>query len=47
MHYFDLQPGPRLGDLLEYLREAQAAGDIATTGDALELATNWLARTQH
>ncbi|MCC6165729.1 MAG: HDIG domain-containing protein [Caldilineaceae bacterium] len=47
IHYFDLQPGPRLGDLLEYLREAQAAGDIATTGEALDLATGWLADAQH
>lgn len=46
MHYFDLQPGPRLGDLLEYLREAQAAGDVATTDEALALATRWLAGGQ-
>lgn len=46
MHYFDLQPGPRLGDLLEYLREAQAAGDVATTDEALTLATRWLAGDQ-
>ncbi len=42
MHYFDLQPGPRLGELIEFLREAQAAGEIATTDEALALASGWL-----
>jgi putative nucleotidyltransferase with HDIG domain len=46
MHYFDLQPGPRLGELLEVLREAQAAGDITTTDEALNLATGWLTASQ-
>lgn len=46
MHHFDLPPGPQLGDLLEYLREAQAAGDVSTTDEALDLASAWLAGSQ-
>ena len=33
-----LNPGPEIGRLLEALREAQAAGEIATRGEALALA---------
>ncbi|HEY1015448.1 MAG TPA: HD domain-containing protein [Herpetosiphonaceae bacterium] len=33
-----LKPGPRVGELLEALREAQAAGEIATGDEALALA---------
>jgi poly(A) polymerase len=37
-----LDPGPRLGELLEYVREAQAAGEIATRADAVALARRYL-----
>ena len=30
-------PGPRVGELLREVYEAQAAGEIATTEEALEL----------
>ncbi len=43
MARFQLSPGPHLGDLLERLREAQAAGEIATTEEGLELAAGWMA----
>ncbi|MDH5506106.1 MAG: HD domain-containing protein, partial [Anaerolineae bacterium] len=39
---FDLKPGPRIGALLEALREAQAAGEVASRGDALQFAETWL-----
>ena len=32
---FDMSPGPRMGELLEAVREAQAAGDVTTRDDAL------------
>ena len=32
---FDLIPGPKIGELLEAVREAQAAGDITTREEAL------------
>jgi putative nucleotidyltransferase with HDIG domain len=42
MRYFDLQPGREIGNLLERLQEAQAAGDIATADEALALAATWV-----
>jgi poly(A) polymerase len=36
MDIFGLNPGPLLGELLESVREAQAAGEIATRQEALE-----------
>jgi poly(A) polymerase len=33
-----LPPGPRIGELLELVREAQAAGEVATREDAIALA---------
>ena len=42
MQQLDLQPGPELGHLLGRLAEAQAAGEIATSEDALSLARSWL-----
>jgi hypothetical protein len=39
MAEFGLKPGPRLGKLLEDLREAQAVGEVTT----LEDARAWLA----
>ncbi len=42
MREFKLQPGPQIGELLEAVREAQAAGEIKTQGDAYELAERML-----
>lgn len=36
MNIFELSPGPLLGELLEAVREAQAAGEVATRQEALE-----------
>jgi poly(A) polymerase len=36
MNTFQLSPGPRIGELLEALREAQAAGEVANRTEALE-----------
>jgi poly(A) polymerase len=38
MSALGIPPGPRLGELLELVREAQAAGDVATRDDAIALA---------
>ena len=38
MHALNLQPGKRIGELLEAVREAQAMGDVSTRPQALELA---------
>ncbi|MEO8457716.1 MAG: HD domain-containing protein [Chloroflexota bacterium] len=43
MAAFALQPGELLGDLLEAVREAQAAGEVGTREQALELARAKLA----
>jgi hypothetical protein len=37
-----LQPGPRLGDMLEALREAQAAGEVSDRDAALAFARGQL-----
>jgi putative nucleotidyltransferase with HDIG domain len=37
-----IKPGPRLGMLMEHLMEAQAAGEIKTPEEALEMAADWL-----
>ncbi len=42
MQRFDLSPGPRLGELLAQLQEAQAAGDVHTPDEALALIGEWL-----
>lgn len=44
MAYFDLPPGRQVGVLLEQLREAQAAGEIATPAEGLALAAQLLAQ---
>ncbi len=36
MKTFGLSPGPRIGELLETLREAQAAGEVTTRQEALD-----------
>jgi poly(A) polymerase len=38
MRELGLRPGPRIGELLETVREAQAAGEIATRSEAIALA---------
>lgn len=38
MRELDLEPGPRIGQILDALREAMAAGEIETREDALTLA---------
>jgi hypothetical protein len=38
MRALDLEPGPKIGRLLETIREAQAAGEIKTREEALRLA---------
>ncbi len=40
-----LAPGQRVGELLEAIREAQAAGEIATREDALELAESLILKS--
>jgi putative nucleotidyltransferase with HDIG domain len=40
-----LEPGALLGELLEAVREAQAAGEVSTTAEALALARRRLAET--
>lgn len=42
MDRLGLPPGPRIGELLESVREAQAAGEIESTDQALELARKLL-----
>lgn len=44
MQRLALPPGPQVGDLLDQLLEAQAAGDITTPNDALIYARDWLSR---
>ncbi|MBX3015224.1 MAG: HD domain-containing protein [Caldilineaceae bacterium] len=46
MHHFQLTPGRQVGQLLEQLLEAQAAGDIKTQEEAIELASSWLHETK-
>ncbi|MEE8353838.1 MAG: HD domain-containing protein, partial [Dehalococcoidales bacterium] len=37
MRVFEIAPGPRLGEMLEAVREAQAAGEVTTPAEALDL----------
>ncbi|MFH2102028.1 MAG: HD domain-containing protein [Chloroflexota bacterium] len=41
MRALDLPPGPRVGELLEAVREAQAMGQVATKEEALVFAREW------
>jgi poly(A) polymerase len=45
MKTFGLGPGPRVGELLEALREAQAAGEVTTREQALQYVGRLLAET--
>ena len=42
MRHLGIQPGPRVGVILEQILEAQAAGEISTEDEAVELATRLL-----
>jgi tRNA nucleotidyltransferase/poly(A) polymerase len=42
MTEFNLKPGPRVGELLEAIREAQATGKVSTREEALAFARNWM-----
>ena len=44
MEELELSPGPRVGDLLEHVREAQAEGQVSTREEALELARQILGK---
>ncbi len=44
MRELGLPPGKLVGDLLELIREAQAAGEVTSTEEALSLAADWLHR---
>lgn len=45
MRELGLEPGPKVGELLEAVREAQAAGEVKDRGSALELAQRIQAKT--
>ena len=45
MRELNLAPGPRVGDVLEAIREGQATGKVSTREDALEFARKWLEET--
>jgi poly(A) polymerase len=42
MAEFGLKPGPRVGEILEAIREAQATGKISTREEALSFGREWL-----
>ena len=44
MAELDLKPGPRVGEILEAIREAQATGKVNSREDALAFAREWFAR---
>jgi len=46
MREFGLKPGPKIGEILEAVREAQGAGELSTKEEALALARKRLAKRQ-
>jgi tRNA nucleotidyltransferase/poly(A) polymerase len=46
MREFGLKPGPKIGEILEAVREAQGAGELSTKEEALALAHKRLAKRQ-
>ena len=42
MSELELDPGPRVGEVLEIIREAQATGKVSTREEALDYARSWL-----
>ena len=47
MQHFQLSPGRQIGQLLEHIQEAQAAGEVTTKDEAIELARSWLHEVQN
>ena len=47
MKYFDLAPGRQVGEILDHLLEAQAAGEVTTADDAIAMAASWLAERRN
>ena len=45
MRELNLAPGPRVGDVLEAIREGQATGKVSTREQALEFGREWLEET--
>jgi hypothetical protein len=45
MKEFDLKPGPRVGEVLEAIREAQASGKVSTREEAVSFGKDWLDQT--
>ena len=43
---FGLEPGHKIGELLEAVREAQAAGEITSRDEALAYIKHWLAHPE-
>jgi hypothetical protein len=41
--HLGMTPGPPMGELIDHIREEQAAGEIETRGEALDAAQAWLA----
>jgi poly(A) polymerase len=46
MREFGLKPGPKIGEILEAVRDAQGAGDLSTREEALALARTRLTKRQ-
>ncbi|KAA3645422.1 MAG: HD domain-containing protein [Chloroflexi bacterium] len=46
MRVFELEPGPQIGQLLEAIREAQAAGEVEDKKGALDLARQMIEESQ-
>jgi tRNA nucleotidyltransferase/poly(A) polymerase len=46
MREFGLKPGPKIGEILEAVREAQGAGELSSKEEALALARKRLAKRQ-
>lgn len=44
MRQLALPPGPKLGEVLDHILEAQVAGEISTPEEAIELAAGWVSR---
>ena len=44
MTEFDLKPGPRVGEVLEAIRESQATGKVSTREEAMSFAQDWLSQ---
>lgn len=47
MRELELSPGPHVGELLESIREAAAAGEVTTREEAIALARRTLAQSSH